>query len=185
MANFWTLSDGTRPDFKPDYDSGAELIPAGTELVALIEQAQWDGKDGDEWVSLRWKIASPQQYKGRVIFQKIKVFGTSSDKDRAATVDRAKRMLAAIDVNSGGGLESLTEPPTGEQLAKNLGGKLMAIKVMVWKGEFNGQEKSGNFVSAVSKPPALQSAQPSRPALSRPTPPKAQPKQDADDDIPF
>ena len=46
----------------------------------------------------------PDEFAKRVIFQKVKVFGTSRDKDPQATADKAKRMLAAVDQNAGGKL---------------------------------------------------------------------------------
>ena len=180
MSNFWELSDGSQLENQTEFDSGGgdfELIPANTVGIAAIEEAKWDGKDGDFWVSIRWRIARPEQFANRVIFQKLKVYGTAMDKDRTATIDKAKRMLAAIDANAGGCLRKVGAEPSDDDLMRCLAGKLMAIKIMVWKMPGNdGQERSGNWVSAVSPAGGAKSTVTPPPAAHAAPSPKAAPK---------
>lgn len=182
MSNFWNLNDGTTAQSGSEYEiSGGDLepIPAKTGCIAAIEEAKWDDYEGDRYISLKWRVAQPQQYANRVIFQKVKVFGTSKDKDPSATADKAKRMLAAIDTNAGGNLMKLQREPTDQDLMTSLMGKLMAIKVMVWSMDIQGEKKTGNWISAVSSAKSSPQNQPSA---------QAQPQSDApvwEDDIPF
>ena len=132
----------------------------------------------------------PAEYANRVIFHKLKVFGTAQDKDKAATADKAKMMLRAIDANCGGKLSKLTEAPEDRHLMSALVGKPMAIKLQVW--EMN--DKKGNWISAVSpakqQAPVAQASAPqaqARPQQRTVTPPQnVAPVYDPlDDDIPF
>lgn len=154
MSNFWSLSDGSNTEATETFDSGGgnlEPIPNNTGCLAAIEEAKWDSYEGDEYISLKWRVAQPQAYANRVIFQKIRVFDSDSNK-----ADKAKRMLAAIDTNAGGKLMKVQGKPSDTDLMSALMGKMMGIKVMVW--EMN--DKSGNWISAVapSKKPAQQAA---------------------------
>ena len=183
MSNFWDLNDGTSAvNTDGNFDAGGgdfEPIPNDTGAIAAIEEAKWDGAEGDDWISIRWRIARPEAYANRVVFQKVKVFGTFRDKDRKATGDKAKRMLAAIDANAGGCLRKVDGQPSDEDLMRCLSGKMMAIKIMVWKMVIDGQEKSGNWVSAVA--PAKGGAKPAAVAPK----PAAPPVDSFDDSIPF
>lgn len=132
-----------------------EPLPANTGCLAAIKQASWSEYEGDRYINIQWQVLKPEQYKGRVIFHKVRVLDADSDK-----ADRAKRMLAAIDTNAGGKLLQLNREPDDYDLASALVGKIQGIKVQVWKMEVNGEERSGNWVSAVapSKKPAAQAA---------------------------
>lgn len=187
MSNFWNLNDGGNAiqGAQGSYEiEGGDLepIPAKTGCIAAIEEAKWDEYDGDRYISLKWRVAQPQQYANRVIFHKVKVFGTSRDKDPQATADRAKRMLAAIDANAGGRLSKIQSEPTDQDLMSALMGKMMAIKVMVWEMEINGEQRKGNWVSAVSP---VKGGQASAPAAAAPQPPAQPAAANWDDDIPF
>lgn len=189
MSNFWDLNDGTSAvNTDGNFDAGGgdfEPIPNDTGAIAAIEEAKWDGKDGDDWISIRWRIARPEAYANRVVFQKVKVFGTSRDKDRNATADKAKRMLAAIDANAGGCLRKLEAMPGDEDLMRCLSGKMMAIKIMIWKMKTDGEERVGNWVSAVA--PVKGQKQHSQPT-PKPAPKPAATETTAgfsEDDIPF
>ena len=158
-----------------------EPIPANTGCVAAIKQAGWAEYHGDRYINIQWQILAPEQYKNRVVFQKVRVLD-----DDAAKADRAKRMLAAIDANAGGKLLQLDRAPDDSDLALALTGRIMAIKLQVWEmvGD-DGQERSGNWVSAVA--PAgkqKQAAQPA-PAVPQPAPVMAAGGMAMDDDIPF
>jgi hypothetical protein len=151
--SFWNLNDGTKVETTTEFEiSGGDLepIPNNTGCVAAIEEAKWDAYEDDEYISLKWRVMQPDQFAKRVIYQKLKVNGTSRDKDPKATADKAKRMLAAIDANAGGKLMKVQGEPEDVDLMSALVGKLMAIRVMVWKMKIEGEEKSGNWVSAVS-----------------------------------
>lgn len=186
MSNFWNLNDGSTAQSGTEYEmEGGDLepIPAKTGCIAAIEEAKWDDYEGDRYISLKWRVAQPQQYANRVIFQKVKVFGTSRDKDPAATADKAKRMLAAIDTNAGGKLMQIRGEPSDQDLMTALMGKMMAIKVMVWKMEIQGEERQGNWISAVA--PAKGNPKPAQP-VQDPSPQRAQQAGGDDfDDIPF
>lgn len=130
------------------FESGGgdfEPIPANTGCIAAIKQAGWAEYQGDRYINIQWQVLKPDQYKNRVIFQKIRVL----DND-PAKADRAKRMLAAIDANAGGKLLQLSHEPTDHDLASALTGKMQAIKLQVWEMEVEGQQRSGNWVSAVA-----------------------------------
>lgn len=153
MSNFWDLNEGGSATGSGEFEMGGgdmTPIPSNTGCIAAIEEAKWDEYDGDRFISLKWRVMKPDEYAKRVIFQKVKVFGTSKDKDPKATADKAKRMLAAIDSNAGGKLMKVQGEPSDMDLMSALVGKTMAIKLQVWEMEINGEEKSGNWVSAVA-----------------------------------
>lgn len=180
--SFWDLNDGTQAQSESSYEmEGGNLapIPANTGCIAAIEEAKWDEYEGDRYISLKWRVMKPQEYSNRVIFHKIKVYGTNRDKDPKATADKAKRMLAAVDANAGGKLMKVKGEPTDTDLMSALVGKMMAIKVQVWKmTKDDGEKMEGNWISAVapSKGAAKKEPEP------EPTPDLAD---DFDDDIPF
>jgi len=118
-----------------------ENIPDNTTCLAMIDEAGLAEFQGDEYISLRWVIAEPAIYKGRKIFQKVRVFDPDSKKS-----DKAKKMLAAIDANCGGKLAQSDESPNDTAMAKALLHKPMLIKVMVWDLE----GRTGNWVSSVA-----------------------------------
>lgn len=149
-----------------------EPIPSNTELLAYIEQAKWDEFKEEAYVSLKWKVAKPEQYKGRVVFQKLKV---CSEDDKKRT--KAVKMLAAIDTNCKGKLLGIEYPKDGD-LMKCLANQMMRIKVQIWSMVVNGEDKQGNWVSSVA--PKVNS----KPAAPRPE--KTAPADEiSDDDIPF
>lgn len=182
MSNFWDLNEGGSATGNGEFEMGGgdmTPIPSNTGCIAAIEEAKWDEYDGDRFISLKWRVMKPDEYAKRVIFQKVKVFGTGKDKDPRATADKAKRMLAAIDANAGGKLMKVQGEPADMDLMSALVGKTMAIKLQVWEMEINGEEKSGNWVSAVA--PAKGAA-----AKLKPEPkPEPEPIDDDIDSIPF
>lgn len=183
--SFWNLNDGSKAESGAEYEiEGGDIdpIPAKTGCIAAIEEAKWDEFEGDQFINLKWRVAKPDQYSNRVVFQKVKVYGTSRDKDPQATADKAKRMLAAIDTNAGGSLMKLQGVPDDQDLMTALAGKLMAIKVMVWKMKGDdGEMKQGNWVSAVA--PAKGRASQAQPQQQQAE--SAKPVEDLDDGIPF
>ena len=121
---------------------------------------------------MKWTIAAPAEYKGRVVFQKVRCWEQDSEKR-----DKALRMLAAIDANAGGKLAASGAEPTDLSLQTSLTAKPMVLLLGVWEIKEDRQKnplpqsewKSGNFVTAVSK------HQP-KPGTAAPAPaPKPQP----------
>jgi hypothetical protein len=151
--SFWNLEN--LPE-NGEFESGGgalELIPEGTQCLASIDEAKWDNKDGNEYVSLRWSILMPAEYKNRKVFHKLWVKDHDPNaKDATAAArkkEKAMRMLAAIDFNAGGKLKAAGVEPTDESLGACLVGKPMIIKVMVWNDRDTGLPK-GNWIGAVS-----------------------------------
>ena len=155
--NFWDLSDGD--DLLKQGGSfevgGGDLepIPSDTSCVAIIDEAKWDqDREGNSFISLRWSVVLPAEYKNRKIFHKLWV---SDDDPRARDAvkkrDKAKRMLAAIDTNAGGKLLASGKKPTDEMMGATLVNKPMQIKVMMWEQEkSDGTMGRGNWIAAVS-----------------------------------
>lgn len=167
--SFWKTSDGKEVERKTEFDSGGgfEVIPEGTKLLALIDEAGWKaGFDESEpdHIQIRWTVLAPEGFKNRKVFQKIKV----NDPD-PSKADKAKRMLAAIDANAGGKLAAIDREPEDNELMGALMNKSMIIRLGVW--EFN--DKKGNWVSAVSSRNVKAQQQNPQPSI------------DEDDPIPF
>lgn len=145
MSNFFTTSDGVNAaQVGTEFDAGGgdfEPIPAGTTANAIVEEAKWETYEGERYINLRWTVLAPDAYKNRKVFQKVKVYNPEPKK-----ADKAKRMLAAIDANAGGGLITLGREPSEEDLMMNLLNKPMLIKLQIWKSD----DKQGNWVAAVS-----------------------------------
>lgn len=178
--SFWNLSDNTAANqgVTGAFETGGgdmEPIPSNTQLPAMIEEASWDEYQGNRFIKIKWKVMDGE-YKKRVIYHKIHIFGNPTAKDVQANSDKAKRMLAAIDANAGGQLMQIQAEPTDMDLAKCLSNKMMTIMVQVWEMDTDNGKKSGNWVSAVAPRSQIQqqAAQPAAPQAS-----------DVDKDIPF
>lgn len=159
---FWDLSDNSSAkDTGAEYEvpgGNLEPIPAGSSVLAMIDEAKWDDKDGAEYISLRWSVMAPEQYKNRKIFHKL----WASDLEPATVAkggeakavqkrDKARKMLSAIDANAGGKLSRKDEKPSDDALALNLCNKPMVITLMVWESQGrDGTMAQGNWVSAVA-----------------------------------
>jgi hypothetical protein len=109
-----------------------------------------------EYISLRWTVIQPDDYKNRKVFQKLWVTDDdpgAKDADKAAKKrDKARRMLAAIDANAGGKLTAQQGKPTDDALGLHLTSKPMVIKVMLWEiqDRQTGEMIRGNWVAAVA-----------------------------------
>ncbi len=147
MSNFW-LDIQDKNDIGT-FEVGGDLepIPAKTQVLAYIEDIKWDEYEGVEYINIQWKVIKPEEYKGRVVFQKLKVKDADAKKR-----ERAIRMLMAIDHNAKGGLVELGTEPTTEQLKGKLTNKPMLLMLQVWQiiDEKTGEPKKGNWVSAVA-----------------------------------
>ena len=141
--SFWTTSDNQEIKATTTFESGGgnTVIPDNTTCLAMIDEAQLTSYEENTYINIRWQVLEPAAYKGRKVFQKVKVF----DADPKVS-DKAKKMLAAIDANAGGKLAASNEAPSDLTMAKALLSKPMLIKVMVW--EMN--DRTGNWVSMVS-----------------------------------
>lgn len=159
--SFWNLDDGdSAATGTSEYEiEGGNLtpIPDDSSVIAMIDEAKWADKDGSEYISLRWTVLNPDEYKNRKVFQKLWV--TDDDpgaKDAAKAAqkrDKAKRMLAAIDKNAGGKLSAKAAKPTDQDLTAHLTNKPMVIKLKVWSmpdRENPGATIDGNWICGVS-----------------------------------
>lgn len=170
--SFWNLSDtNEKLDTTGSFESSTDIepIPDGAQVKAALDEAKWDSYEGDEYISLRWNVLAPAEYKGRKVFQKVRV-------NDAKKGDKAKKMLAAIAVNAGGGLLKCANVQD-QDLQKHLLNKPMALQLKVWeieKTDGTGTAK-GNWVNAVA-PLKKKEAEPAK---------EPEPVADADDDIGF
>ena len=198
MSDFWGLSDGSSAT---DTDENFELaggnlepIPEGSTVIAAVEGAAWkDDKDGNEFLEIKWRVAKPEAFANRVIYQKLWV--TDADpraKDEAAAkkkTDNARRLLSRIDAEAGGKLARKSGKPTDDELAVALQNKLMAIKVMVWAMKGNdGSDMSGNWIAAVmskTKPVEITSAAPPKAQAAKVQTSQGFVDFDDDSDVPF
>lgn len=193
--SFWDLSDGgnAAESASEEYEiPSGRTIPDGSSVLAMIDEAKWDEKNGAKYVSLRWSVLSPDAYKNRKVFQKLWVLDddpSSKDEAKAAKKrDKARRMMAAIDANAGGKLTRKPGMPTDETLTQCLTNKPMVIKCMEWSIDDNqtGETIRGNWISAVAPKSKGIDVKEAKPSVQRP---KAQGNVDHrpidDDDLPF
>jgi hypothetical protein len=192
--SFWNLTDGeTAVTNEKEYEQETgnfDPIPDGSNVLAFIEEAKWDTarEGGAEFISLKWSIDDPDQYRNRKVFHKLWVTDddpNAKDADKAAKKrDKAKRMLAAIDANCGGKLARNARQPSNDDLALALQDKPMVIKCMVWEMETNGQMNSGNWIAAVfPKSKGVSIPEGAAPAKKPAT--KTAVADDLGDDVPF
>lgn len=167
MTDFWNLSDGediTKTGSSFEAGGGSiEPIPDDTSVTAFIDEAKWDAsRDGDQFISLRWSVAAPAEFKNRKVYQKLWV--TDLDpraKDAEKKRDKAKRMLFAIDANAGGKLKASGKLPNDIDLGIGLLNKMMSVKVKQWKmkNETTGEDMVGNWIAAVGPRPGSAAAE--------------------------
>lgn len=186
--SFWNSADGS--SVKQDggtFEMGGDAlapIPEDTSVLAIAEEAKNNEYQGDEYINVKWRISKPAEYANRVIFQKIRAYDSDSTK-----ADKAKRMLAAIAANAGGGLFSTMEQrgedrPSDMSLAQ-ICNRPMVLKLGIW--ELEDKSKSGNWIKAVSPAKSSGAAAPAAaPKPAAKTKPAPAPVADSfDDDIPF
>lgn len=149
--SFWATSDGSsaqKTEGKFEMGGGdLAPIPDGTSVLAIAEEAKNDEYQDNQYIKVKWRISKPAEYANRVIFQKVQVY----EKD-AGKADKAKRMLAAIASNAGGGLftsmEQRQETMPSDMSLAQLCNRPMVLKMGVW--ELDDKSKSGNWVQAVA-----------------------------------
>ena len=175
--DFWGLSEGgsAADNTTGAFDAGGgnmQPIPSDTNVLAAIDEAKWDGSEGAKYISLRWSVLQPEEFENRKVFQKLWVGDADprakSDKV-AAKRDKAKKMLAAIDLNAGGKLMAKPVMPTDEAMTLHLTNKPMILKVMVWemKDAMTGEMSRGNWVGGVSSRAAAKVSSPDEIARSK------------------
>ena len=155
---FWNTSDGedaAKTGTEYEIPGGSmEPIPAGSSVLAMIDEAKWDHtqNDAEEFVSLRWTVLAPEEYKNRKVFHKLWVTDHDPNaKDHAKAVaktDKARKMLAAVDANAGGKLTAKDARPSDDDLARALQDRPMVITLMIWDSNTGGA--GGNWVAAVA-----------------------------------
>lgn len=140
--SFW-ISNVNEEKITGEFELGGviEPIPAGTKVTAFVEEAKWDMYQEEKYISLKWKVLAPKEYKNRIVFQKVKVL--QEDETKAA---KAQKMLLSINHNAGGKLHTMEEMPTTVDLQKNICNKPMIISLQVWELD---DGRSGNWVAAV------------------------------------
>lgn len=157
--SFWDLSDGEQVSTSKEYEApsggGNLTLPDGSSVMASIDECKWHSfQGGEEHISIRWNILAPEDYQGRKIFQKLYPEGDKArakDADKAKKkADNAKRMLAAIATNCGGGLMRIAGKPNDEDFALHLTNKPMVIRLGVWEMTNNGTTAKGNWVQAIA-----------------------------------
>jgi len=158
---FWDLSDGdSAANTGTEYEvpgGSMEPIPAGSNVLAMIDEIKWETKrdTGEEFISARWTVLAPEEYKNRKVFHKLWVMDLDpSAKDEATGIkkrDKARKMLAAIDANAGGKLTAKAGRPNDNDLLA-VTNKPMVCTMMIWSmpDTRNGGMMHGNWVSAVA-----------------------------------
>ncbi len=182
--SFWATSDGSsaqKTEGKFEMGGGdLPPIPDGTSVLAIAEEAKNDEYQDNQYIKVKWRISKPAEYANRVIFQKVQVY----EKDAGNAV-KAKRMLAAIASNAGGGLftsmEQRNETMPSDMSLAQMCNRPMVLKMGVW--ELDDKSKSGNWVQAVS-PAKSGAAAPAAAPVAAPKPAPAAVDFD-DSDIPF
>lgn len=181
MSSWWETSEGEdlTENVSKEYDAGGgdfEIIPAKTKALAYPATAAWaKDRDGNRYINIQWRIAKPEEYANRVVFQKL--WCDDDDpraKDPAKKRDKAKKMLAAIDANAGGKLAKAGREPDDDDLALALTNKQMGVLINVW--EMDGKE--GNWIAAIYPKAGLEVTVPPKQAVK-----KAAGKAAFDDDL--
>lgn len=183
--SFWATADGgNAQQNEGKFEMGGDAlapIPEDTSVLAIAEEAKNSEYQGDEYVNIKWRINKPAEYANRVIFQKVRPYDADP-----AKADKAKRMLAAIASNAGGGLFKAMEQrgearPSDMSLAQ-ICNRPMVLKLGIW--ELEDKTKSGNWVKAVSPAKAGTQAAPAPAPAPKPAA-KPAPVDDFSDDVPF
>lgn len=160
--SFWDLSDDTSAAEKPqtEYEipgGFSEPIPNNSDCLSTIKAVKWASKKDahEKYVEIQWQVQEPKEYANRTVFQKLWVANldpmAKSEEKAKQKRDKARKMLATIDLNAKGKLLASGDEPTDDSLAMALVDALCVIKVMLWEIDdpSNGETIRGNWVSAV------------------------------------
>jgi len=159
--SFWDLSTGeSAKETGTEYEipgGNMEPIPEGSSVLASADEVKWvTTSTGERYISLRWSVLGPEEYKNRKVFHKLWVTdldpGTKDEAKGIAKRDKARRMLAAIDANAGGKLAQNPGEPNDDALGMALLNKPMIVTVQVWQVQDRqtGGTVEGNWVCAVN-----------------------------------
>lgn len=194
--SFWQLSTGeSAVTESKEYSAGGgdfDVIPKGTSVLVMIEDASW--KQGyqveEEFVNLKVRVLKPEGYANRVLFFKLWIGdldpGVKEQSKALVKRDKHRLMIIAIDNNAKGKLSKLTGSPTNEQLALALTGAQFVATLGVWDKE--DPETPGKKIPGGNW---LMSAKPKTAEISPGPGPKVVKRQpqgfadDLDDDVPF
>jgi hypothetical protein len=194
----WKTSDGKAIDATGEHEvAGGDMkpMPENTKALAFIDEAKWsEARGGEMHISLRWRVLLPDQFKNRVVFQKLWVYDANPNakdaQDANAKRDKALTMLANIDKNAGGHLQATGNMPTpleidDRALAKSLMNKQMFVTFGAWemKAE-DGKTIDGNWVRRVEPKGAVSDVPLPSPTQAVAAPATTRPIVD-DDEIPF
>ena len=144
--SFWEMSDGSQAQASTEYEapSGGGVIPDDTDVMAFIDEIKWDEKDGNKFISARWRVAKPETLKNRVVFQKMWVMGnnpqTKEPEKRKKQGDEWKEEASFFDVTLWG------------KMAEGLNTYLVKGKQIAVEGELEQErwEKDGQNHSKVT-----------------------------------
>lgn len=195
--SFWNLSDGETATENKEYEApsggGDYIFADGTKVAAVIEEMKWSRfNGGEEFINVRWSVMAPEtdadgvKIANRKVFQKIYPGGDASrakdEEKRQKKADNAKRMLAAMATNAGGGLFKVQGQPTDDDFASHMLFKPMTISLKVWEMETNGDKRKGNWICAVGE---YKGSVDAVPGAAKPVTKSAKPVDDLDDSVPF
>ncbi len=180
MAKDW-WGDEAAEETSGSYDSGSSafsVIPKGTKVLFAMDEIKLDeDRYGNEYISTRWVVMGPGEYKNRKVFHKIKIWDADTTKK-----GKAEKLIKAIDANSGGKLRASGKTPDDwddDLLSECLLNKPMLGTLGVW--ELDDKSASGNWIMAVDPKEKADDAKPAEPVK-----PKQKPIIiDEDDNIPF
>lgn len=95
--SFWNLQEPVTGEMEMG-GGDIEPIPSGTSVLAAIDEAKWDEYEGDSYISLRWQVLAPEDYKNRKIFQKVRVLDSDS-KSRKKPSECWQRLMPTREAN--------------------------------------------------------------------------------------
>lgn len=163
--SFWNTSEGEAitqsAEFEAPSGGGNYVFADGSTIAGVIEDIKWDSFNGGlEFINYRISVMQPIEdangvkVANRKIFAKLYLNGKDQDKADDGKLkkqsDTAKRMLAAISTNAGGGLFKVTGQPTNEDLQQHLMMKPMTFRLGKWEMKRqDGTMGVGNYVQAV------------------------------------
>jgi hypothetical protein len=151
--SFWQDSTGKvvtpKDSFESNSGTGFELFPDKTVLTVVISEIKWAEWGGQRYINVRNDVVDGQ-YKGRVQFDKLRVYGNDKQKDTALA------KLAVLDGLAGGQLSKAQAEPTDMDL-QVVTNKPLEIRVLLleFKDKDTGEKTKNNWVSGYGKLGAL------------------------------
>jgi hypothetical protein len=167
--SYYIDDDGNAIEAKEKAEIGSgnfEPLPAGLIAVAVVKEAGWqEHTNGANFINVMWQVGHPEEFKNRVVGQKLWVedfdpntydeANMSRSNDEALEKAKKKRIkakatLLTIDLHSGGKLKKKGTQPTNADL-QSLVNKTMNITVQQYrfKDQTTGEMVVGNWVGEV------------------------------------